>query len=148
LYVLDGAKALQAAVKRHAGEAALIQRGQAHKRRNVLEQLPEEHQPGIDPRLLAAYEMTEYAGAHRALQQVHRELHRINPSAARSVAEGMEDTLTVHKLRAPELLQKSLSSTKRHRIGLFGGRGIMPTRETLAETKGNAGLALLARRYF
>jgi putative transposase len=38
LYVLDGAKALSAAVKRHAGEAALIQRCQVHKRRNVLDQ--------------------------------------------------------------------------------------------------------------
>jgi transposase-like protein len=111
LYVLDGAKALHAAVRRHAGEAALIQRCQAHKRRNVREQLPEEYQPGIDRKLLAAYAMAEYADAHRALGQLHRELERINPSAARSLEEGLEETLTVHKLRMPELLRKSLSST-------------------------------------
>lgn len=111
LYVLDGAKALHAAVKRHAGEAALIQRCQVHKRRNVLEQLPDEYQPGIERQLRAAYALVEYADARRALDQIHRELDRINPSAARSLEEGMEETLTVHKLRVPELLRKSLAST-------------------------------------
>jgi transposase-like protein len=111
LYVLDGAKALHAAVKRHGGEAAVIQRCQAHKRRNVLDQLPEEYQPGIERKLLAAYAMVEYADARRTLDQIHREVDRINPSAARSLEEGMEETLTAHKLRIPELLRKSLSST-------------------------------------
>ena len=41
LYVLDGGKALSAAVKTHAGESALIQRCQVHKRRNVLDHLRE-----------------------------------------------------------------------------------------------------------
>jgi len=111
LYVLDGAKALHAAVKRQAGEAALMQRCQAHKRRNVLAHLPEEYQPGMDRKLLAAYAMAEHADARRALDQLHRELARINPSAARSLEEGMEETLPVHKLRVPELLRKSLAST-------------------------------------
>jgi transposase-like protein len=110
-YVLDGAKALSAAVKRHAGEAALIQRCQVHKRRNVSDQLPEEHQPGIERKLIAAYAMTGAADARRALDQIHRELERIHPSAARSLEEGMEETLTVHKLRMPEMLRKSLAST-------------------------------------
>src|SRR5204863_6770321 len=43
LYILDGGKALQAAVRRHAGEAALIQRCQVHKKRNVVDHLPDEH---------------------------------------------------------------------------------------------------------
>lgn len=111
LYVLDGAKALSSAVKRHAGEAGVIQRCQVHKRRNVLDQLPEEYQPGIERKLIAAYAMTEEADARRALDQIHRELDRINPSAARSLEEGLEETLTVHKLRMPEMLRKSLSST-------------------------------------
>ncbi len=101
LYVLDRAKALSAAVKRHAGEAAVVQRCQVHKRRNVLDQLPEEYQPGIERKLIAAYAMTAEADARRALDQIHGELERINPSAARSLGEGMEETLTVHKLRPP-----------------------------------------------
>jgi transposase-like protein len=111
LYVLDGAKALSSAVKRHAGEAALIQRCQVHKRRNVLEQLPDQYQPGIERKLLAAYAMVGEGEARRALDQIHRELEKINPSAARSLEEGMEETLTVHKLRMPEMLRKSLAST-------------------------------------
>ena len=105
------AKALSAAVKRHAGEAAVIQRCQVHKRRNVLDQLPEEYQPGMERKLIAAYAMTAEADARRALDQIHRDLERINPSAARSLEEGLEETLTVHKLRMPEMLRKSLAST-------------------------------------
>jgi putative transposase len=52
LYVLDGGKALAAAVRRHAGEAALIQRCQVHKRRNVIDHLTEEHKPAIKKKRL------------------------------------------------------------------------------------------------
>jgi transposase-like protein len=87
LYVLDGGKALAAAVRRHAGEAALIQRCQVHKRRNVLDHLPDEHKPAVKKKLQNAYAMTEYADARRALERLHRELMELNPSAARSLEE-------------------------------------------------------------
>ena len=63
LYVLDGSKALRVAVRRHAGEAASIQRCQVHKRRNVLDHLPEEHRQGVKRKLQTAYGMAEYADA-------------------------------------------------------------------------------------
>jgi putative transposase len=69
LYVLDGGKALAAGVRRHAGEAAMIQRCQVHKRRNVIDHLPEEHKPAIKKKLQNAYAMTEYADAKRALER-------------------------------------------------------------------------------
>jgi len=47
LYVLDGAKALHTAVKKVAGASALIQRCQLHKKRNVRDHLPKQHQPGM-----------------------------------------------------------------------------------------------------
>jgi len=111
LYVLDGSKALRAAVRRHAGEAAFIQRCQVHKRRNVLDHLPEEHRQGVKRQLQNAYAMAEYAEAKRALEKLHRELMDLNPSAARSLEEGLEETLTVHRLRVPEQLRRSLAST-------------------------------------
>lgn len=111
LYVLDGGKALTAAVRRHAGTAALIQRCQVHKRRNVLDHLPEEHRQTVKRKLQNAYAMTSYAEAKRALEKLHRELMDLNPSAARSLGEGMEETLTVHRLQAPEKLRRSLAST-------------------------------------
>lgn len=111
LYVLDGGKALTAAVRRHAGTAALIQRCQVHKRRNLLDHLPEEHRQTVKRKLQNAYAMTSYAEAKRALEKLHRELMDLNPSAARSLGEGMEETLTVHRLQVPEKLRRSLAST-------------------------------------
>ena len=111
LYVLDGAKALHTAVRKRAGDAALIQRCQLHKRRNVLGHLPDEHQPLIERKLIAAWAMFGYEEAKQALHNVHTELERLNPSAARSLAEGLEETLTIHRLGVSERLRMTLFST-------------------------------------
>ncbi len=111
LYVLDGGKALAAAVRKHAGEAAFIQRCQVHKKRNVVDHLPDEHKADVRRKMQNAYAMAEYADAKRALEQLHRELMDLNPSAARSLEEGMEETLTVHKLRVPDQLRRTLCCT-------------------------------------
>src|ERR1700704_3034189 len=111
LYVLDGAKALTCAVKKHAGESAAIQRCQVHKRRNVLDHLTDEQKPGVAKKLNAAYALEDYAAAKQALNQLHRDLMDLNPSAARSLGEGMEETLTVHRLHVPMQLRKTLAST-------------------------------------
>jgi putative transposase len=111
LYILDGGKALHAAVRRHAGEAAFIQRCQVHKKRNVVDHLPDEHKADVRKKMQNAYAMAEYADAKRALDQLHRELMDLNPSAARSLEEGMEETLTVHKLRVPDQLRRTLCCT-------------------------------------
>ena len=111
LYVLDGGKALTAAVKKHAGESAAIQRCQVHKRRNVLDHLTDEQKPAVAKKLNAAYGLEDYAAAKQALNALHRELMEFNPSAARSLGEGMEETLTVHRLHLPMQLRKTMAST-------------------------------------
>jgi len=111
LYILDGGKALPAAVRKHAGEAAFIQRCQVHKKRNVVDHLPDEHKADVRRKLQNAYAMADYAEARRALDRLHRELMDLNPSAARSLEEGMEETLTVHKLRVPDQLRRTLCCT-------------------------------------
>jgi putative transposase len=111
LYVLDGGKALAAAVRKHAGESAFLQRCQVHKKRNVVDHLPDEHKADVRRKMQNAYAMAEYADAKRALEQLHRELMDLNPSAARSLEEGMEETLTVHKLRVPDQLRRTLCCT-------------------------------------
>lgn len=111
LYVLDGGKALTAAVKKYAGESAAIQRCQVHKRRNVLDHLKDEQKPAVAKKLNAAYALEDYAAAKQALNTLHRELMDLNPSAARSLEEGMEQTLTVHRLRLPMQLRKTMAST-------------------------------------
>jgi transposase-like protein len=111
LYVLDGGKALHAAVKKYAGESAPIQRCQVHKRRNVLDHLTDEQKPSVAKKLNAAYALEEHAAAKLALTQLHRELMDLNPRAARSLEEGLEETLTVHRLHIPPQLRKTLAST-------------------------------------
>ena len=111
LYVLDGGKALHAAVKKYAGESAPIQRCQVHKRRNVLDHLTDEQKSLVAKKLNAAYALEDYAAAKQALNELHRELMDLNPSAARSLGEGMEETLTVHRLHIPAQLRKTLAST-------------------------------------
>jgi putative transposase len=111
LYVLDGGKALHAAVKKYAGEGAPIQRCQVHKRRNVLDHLTEEQKPAVARKLNAAYALDDCAAAKQALEGLHHELMHLNPSAARSLKEGLEETLTVHRLHVPQQLRLTLAST-------------------------------------
>jgi len=111
LYVLDGAKALHAAVRKHAGEAAPIQRCQVHKRRNVLDHIADEDKDLVAKKLNAAYALEDYAAAKHALEGLHYELMHLNPSAARSLAEGLDETLTVVRLHVPQQLRMTLACT-------------------------------------
>jgi len=111
LLVLDGAKALHAAVKRVWGQNALIQRCQVHKQRNVRQHLPQKHWEGLSRQLNAAYHETDYDQALKGLKTTARWLERLNPDAAASLREGMEETLTVVRLGVPELLRRTLATT-------------------------------------
>jgi transposase-like protein len=111
LFVLDGSKALRAAVEKVFGARAEVQRCQLHKRRNVRDHLPEGCRADYDRQLRNAYAMSSYPDAKAALERIFRQLERINPSAARSLEEGMEETLTLHRLGVGTLLRRSLSST-------------------------------------
>ncbi len=111
LFVLDGSKALRSAVAKMFGADVTVQRCQQHKRRNVREHLPKEHQHAIDARISAAYNMADYDDAKKSLELTVRYLEKLNPSAAASLKEGLEETLTVHKLRVTGLLRKTLQTT-------------------------------------
>jgi transposase-like protein len=111
LFVLDGAKALHAAVKRVFGKRAVIQRCWVHKARNVKAHLPEKHHPQLSAQLASAYSETSYERALESLKTTAAWLERLNPAAAASLREGMEETLTVVKLGVPELLRRTLATT-------------------------------------
>jgi putative transposase len=111
LVVLDGAKALHKAVKEVFGERALIQRCRVHKLRNVLAHLPKEKQQQAAWRLRGAWAKAKPEDALKELRAVAQWLDPISPSAARSLEEGLEETLTPHRLGINELLRASLSST-------------------------------------
>jgi transposase-like protein len=111
LFVLDGSKALRSAVTKKFGTKVTVQRCQQHKRRNVKEHLPKKHQNTIDARISAAYKMTDYDEARKSLELTVGYLEKLNPSAAASLKEGLEETLTVHKLGIAGLLRKTLLTT-------------------------------------
>lgn len=111
LVVLDGAKALHKGVKEVFGERALIQRCRVHKLRNVLEHLPKEKQRQAVWRLRGAWAKDKPADALKELRATVKWLDTISPSAARSLEEGLEETLTLHQLGLNPLLRTSLSST-------------------------------------
>lgn len=111
LFVIDGAKALRVAIERVFGHRAEVQRCQLHKRRNVKEYLPKHAQSDYDRRIRNAYAMTGYAEAKSELEKIFRQLERVNPSAARSLEEGLEETLTLHRLGVGESLRRCLVTT-------------------------------------
>lgn len=111
LVVIDGSKALRAAVRDVLGQAAVVQRCQVHKKRNVLEHLPEKERDAVSRKLNQAWRETNYDKALKALQTLADELEDRYPGAAASLREGLEETLTVTRLRLPEQLIKTLKST-------------------------------------
>ena len=103
LVVLDGSKGLRAAVREVFGDIP-VQRCQWHKRENVVSYLATQDQAKWRRKLEAAYAQLTYGDAKRALDQLHRELRVVNESAAASLLEGLEETLTLHRLNVfPEL---------------------------------------------
>ena len=111
LAVLDGSKALAKSVRDVFGRRALIQRCQAHKARNVLDQLPEDLRPSVREALRQAYGSGDAARAKRLLGNLARRLRDDHPSAAASLDEGLDETLTVMRLRLPPKLQRVLCTT-------------------------------------
>lgn len=125
LIVIDGSKALRSAVERFFGNRASVQRCQIHKRRNVKQHLPDKYHAEYERKLRAAYKMTSYADAKAALESVGRELERLNPDAAASLREGLEETLTLHRLELPVQLRTSFSSTNLIESAFSRGRNVM-----------------------
>ncbi len=111
LYVLDGSKALYKGVTDVFGKKSLIQRCQVHKKRNVLSYLPKSEQGNVSKALTMAYREFDYKTAKDKLQLLASNLEYRYPKAAASLREGLEETLTVHRLNVPGLLRETLSST-------------------------------------
>ena len=111
LVVLDGAKGLRAAVRDVFGDDVAVQRCQWHKRENVLSYLPKAKHTEWRRKLQAAYAHGAYADAKRALQRLVTERKKLNESAARSLEEGLEETLTLHRLGLHDDLRRSLNTT-------------------------------------
>jgi len=112
LVVIDGAKGLHSAVKQVFGKYALVQRCQVHKRRNVLDQLPEDKHANVGAILSRAYgPAVSHESAHKQLINLVRVLEKEHPGAAASLREGLDETIAVKTLGISCALTKSLSTT-------------------------------------
>jgi len=111
LVVMDGSKGLRKAVGKVFGKKAAVQRCQWHKRENVLGYLPVGLKPVFKRKLTAAYEKPTYAAAKAALVRIRAELAQVNASAAASLDEGLEETLTLHRLGLFRELGRSFKTT-------------------------------------
>jgi transposase-like protein len=111
LVVIDGGKALRAAVRDVFGERALVQRCQVHKGRNVTEHLPAAAAMAARKVMNQAYRSKDVKTARKLLEGLARQLQSRHPSAAASLKEGLDETLTVMAMGLPEALERTLSTT-------------------------------------
>ncbi len=111
LFLIDGSGALRKAIRQMFGSDALVQRCRVHKQRNVVAYLPKSKQQQAIWRLRDAWAQSDHEEAEEELRKTVRWLDNISPSAAHSLEEALEETLTLQKLGLNGLLLKSLSST-------------------------------------
>jgi putative transposase len=111
LVVIDGSKALRAAVNAVLGPRTPVHRCVRHKERNVLDHLPERDRPEVKRRLRRAWAREDHRQALGELQALAAELERSHPGAASSLSEGMQETLTVTRLGVKGALKRTLQST-------------------------------------
>lgn len=110
LAVLDGAKALAAAVK-EVFDHPVIGRCQIHKMRNVRDHLPEKMRGPVARRMREAYHADSALQAQALLEALAKELDKTHPGAAGSLREGLTETLIVLRLDVPPTLARTLRST-------------------------------------
>ena len=111
LWVIDGGKALRRAIVECFGALALVQRCQEHKRRNVIEHLPEELHASVGRALRDAWCSANAGLAKKQLQRLATSLQAKHPGAAASLREGLEETLTVQGLGVTGALYCTLRTT-------------------------------------
>jgi putative transposase len=111
LWVIDGGKALRRAIVECFGVNAVIQRCQEHKRRNVIEHLPEQLHASVGRALRDAWDGAHSELAKKRLQRLAASLQAQHPGAAASLREGLEETLTVQSLGIIGALYRTLRTT-------------------------------------
>jgi putative transposase len=111
LWVIDGSKALRRAILEVFGTSALVQRCQEHKRRNVLDHLPEDLHPSVGRAMNDAWQSKDPLIAKRQLERLASSLAKNHPGAAASLREGLAETLTLVALGVDDALYRTLRTT-------------------------------------
>jgi putative transposase len=111
LFIVDGAKALSKVIRRTFGAHTPIQRCQIHKARNVIERLPKPLHASVRRALRQAWELDDTDKAERLLRNLARRLDQEAPGVAASILEGLDEILTITRLKLPTPLRRSLACT-------------------------------------
>jgi transposase-like protein len=111
LFIIDGAKALSKAIRRSFGKDTPIQRCQIHKARNILERLPKDLHSSVRRVLRQAWELDDADKAETLIRNLARKLDQDAPGVSASLLEGLDEILTVVRLKRPKALRRSLACT-------------------------------------
>ena len=111
LWVTDGGKGIRKALKDRYGKKLIHQRCTIHKDRNIQRHLAKKYRKEAHRRFRVALEQSRYEDARRMLLDFEKWLRGINESAADSLLEAFEEILTLHRLKVPALLRKTLTCT-------------------------------------
>ena len=111
LFIIDGAKALRKAIRRTFGKHTPIQRCQVHKGRNIMERLPKHLHASVRQTLRQAWELDDAKKAEQLIRNLARRLEQVAPGVSATILEGMDELLTVVRLRLPLELRRSLACT-------------------------------------
>ncbi len=111
LFIIDGAKGLKKGIKNALGKKAIIQRCLWHKRENIVSYLPKKDQSRFRKKLGKAYKQKTDSAVRSEITKIEKELKFINESAVNSLHEGLDDTLTLHKLRLFDKIGISFKTT-------------------------------------
>ncbi len=110
LFVIDGSKALRTAIDAVYGQENPVQRCRNHKRKNVLDHVPDSMKDTVKATMNAAYRLDGDKGMAR-LEELAKMLETLHPSAAGSLREGLAETFTVNRLGLPGALRRCLCTT-------------------------------------
>lgn len=111
LFIIDGAKALRAAIEEVFGSDQPVQRCRNHKLENVMQELPKEQQGQTRNLMRAAWKVKTAEEGEKRIEQIARLLEHDHESAARSLREGMKEMFTLQRLQIPSSLHKCLATT-------------------------------------
>jgi putative transposase len=111
LFIIDGSKALRKAIRRTFGKHTPIQRCQVHKGRNIMERLPKHLHASVRRVLRQAWELDDAEKAEQLIRNLARRLEQMAPGVSATILEGMDELLTVVRLKLPLQLRRSLACT-------------------------------------
>jgi putative transposase len=117
LFILDGAKALSKAVRATFGRHTPIHRYQVHKAGNIAARCPKKHVTSVRWTLRKAWEPDDAAETERVIRDLAKRMQRDAPGVAASLLEGLDEILTVNRLRLPRELVARLHQCHREHAG-------------------------------